>query len=413
MKSSRLDLPLPYRLLNSFGRFLMALGLPILRFDEQTVCDRARKLTGLNDFGDPYYRQGLLHLLNSFENDSNLHPIGRFMAKEMVVNYLVQRLRLIEARKKEPEKFQQPLIPPIIITGLARSGTTFLQRMLALAPTHRSLPEWLLMRPFPDDSKSNIDPDPRYVKMEQDLNLRRPFLPGIDAIHYTRADTPEECIMVLGLTFNSLVFSTLFPVAGYQDWYLGELDNFKKYQEYYWLLQFYQSLEPEQRLILKAPAHTGNINALKQKIPQAMIIQTHREPITCISSVCSLLYTFYRAASDEFDIEQQLTTPTLRTYESWFRRSIAYREAHPDVVFDVFFKDLVSDPIGIVREIYAHFDLPWTKSYEEDLEKFVHGNPKNKHGKHRYTAADYGLAESEIAERFQFYTDYFGPSNFL
>jgi hypothetical protein len=412
MKSSKLDLPLSYKLLNSLGRLLMNLRIPILRLDEQTVCDSARKRTGLKDFGDPYYRQGLLHLLESLENDSNLHPIGRFMAKDMVTNYLIQRLRLVEARKREPEIFKLPLIPPLIITGLARSGTTFLQRMLALDPAHRSLPLWLLMRPFPDNNKSKSDPDHRYAKMEQDLNLRKPLLPGLDAIHYMRADSPEECIVALGLTFNSIIFSTLLPVLGYQEWYLGELDNSQKYKEYYWLLQYYQSLEPERRLVLKAPAHTGNLNALKQEIPQAMIIQTHRDPVTCISSVCSLLYTYYRASSDEFDITKQLTSPTLRTYEIWFRRSIAYREAHPNVVFDVFYKSLVSDPIGTVHEIYTHFDLPWTKSYEADLEKFVHGNPKDKHGKHRYTASDFGLNESEIADRYQFYTDYFGQQNF-
>jgi len=78
----------------------------------------------------------------------------------------------------------------------------------------------------------------------------------------------------------------------------------------------------------------------------------------------------------------------------------------------VYFKPLVSDLIGTVREIYSHFDLPWTKSYETDLEKFIQMNPKNKHGKHQYTASDFGLTETEIAARFRFYTDHFGPSNF-
>ena len=129
MKSSRLDLPLPYKLLNSLGKLAIALGLPILRLDERSVCDSAQKQSGLTDFGDPYYLQGLLRLLGSFENDANLHPIGRFMANEMVVNYLVQRLRLVETRRKNPEIFEQPLIPPLIIAGLARSGTSFLSRM--------------------------------------------------------------------------------------------------------------------------------------------------------------------------------------------------------------------------------------------------------------------------------------------
>jgi hypothetical protein len=69
-------------------------------------------------------------------------------------------------------------------------------------------------------------------------------------------------------------------------------------------------------------------------------------------------------------------------------------------------------PIGVVRRVYSHFDLPWYKSNEAELQKFIQENPKNKHGKHQYTAADYGLVESEIADRFQFYTDYFGSSNF-
>jgi len=156
-----------------------------------------------------------------------------------------------------------------------------------------------------------LDPDPRIAKMERGLRFRQPLLPDLDAIHYTRADTPEECILVLGLTFNSLIFGTLFPVIGYMKWYLDEKDDFQKYQEYRWLLQVFQSHEPKQRLILKAPAHTGDMKPLKQAVPEAMIIQTHRDPVACVSSVCSLVYTFFRAVSDKIDF-QMLTNLTQR-----------------------------------------------------------------------------------------------------
>jgi len=127
MKASQLNLPFLYKAFNSLGKVLLTIGLPILSLDEQTVCESAKKQTGLTDFGNPHYRQGLMRLLDSLENDANLHPIGRLIAKDMVNTYLIQRLRLIEARKEEPEIFDQPLTPPLIITGLARSGTTFLQ----------------------------------------------------------------------------------------------------------------------------------------------------------------------------------------------------------------------------------------------------------------------------------------------
>jgi hypothetical protein len=411
MNTSKLDFPFLYAVFNSISNFFMTLGLPILRLDEQDLCAKAIKQTGLKDFGDSHYRQGLLHLLESLEGDANLHPLGRFMARDMITSYLVQRLRLVETRKSEPEIFNQPLIPPVIITGLARSGTTFLQRMLAMDPAHRALPQWLLMRPFPDKTDAGTEPDPRIARMERSLQFRKPLLPDIDSIHYTRADTPEECIMVLGLTFNSLIFGTLFPVAGYMQWYLDEKDDAQKYREYRWLLQVFQSQEPKQRLILKAPAHTGNLGALKHAVPKAMIIQMHRDPVVCVSSVSSLLYTFYRAVANEIDI-QMVTNLTLRLYEGWFKRSIAYRETNPNAVYDVFYNSLAADPLGTVRDIYAHFDFPWTKIHEADLNEFIHRNPKGKHGKHRYSASDYGLVESEIRDRFQFYIDHFGPENF-
>ncbi len=115
--------------------------------------------------------------------------------------------------------------------------------LLALDSSHRALPQWLLMRPFPEVSRDSDGPDPRFVKMERANRLRQPLLPGIDAIHYSRSDTPEECILALGLTFNSLIFGTLLPVYGYMDWYLLQEDNSQKYREYRWLLQVFQTLD--------------------------------------------------------------------------------------------------------------------------------------------------------------------------
>lgn len=407
MKDSRSNLPLRYKAVNTLGKLLVAARLPSLRLDEQAVTAAATKLTGLTDFGDPYYRQGLQCLLESAEKDANLHPIGRLMTNDMVINYLVQRLRLAETRKKEPEIFQKPLVPPLIIIGPARSGTTFLHHILSLDTSHRAIPQWLLMRPFPEMNGSEGSPDPRIVKMEQGIRFRQPLLPGLDSIHYTRADTPEECIVVLGLTFNSLIFPTLFPVYGYMEWYYQQKDLIQKYEEYRWLLQVFQSHEPQQRLTLKAPAHTGNLEALCQAVPNALVIQTHRDPVACISSACSLLYTYHLAVAYEIDL-RRMSSLILRGYDVWLRHNLTFRAEHPGMVYDVFYDSLVSDPIGTVRGIYSHYGLPWTDTYSSKLEEFIQSNPKDKHGKHRYAASDYGLTEAEIAERLRFYSEHFG-----
>jgi hypothetical protein len=407
MKDARSNLPLTYKMINALGKLAVAVRLPMIRLDEATLCTSATKETGLANFGDPHYRQGLVRLLASAEKDADLHPLGRFMTKDIVTNYLVQRLRLVETRNSEPEIFQQPLLPPLIIVGLARSGTTFLHKMLALDPAHRALPQWLLLRPFPETNGNGEGPDPRLVQTERALRFRQPLLPGMDAIHYTRADTAEECILALGLTFNSLIFPTLLPVYGYMDWYLQQENIDLKYREYRWLLQVYQSQEPEQRLTLKAPAHTGNLEALTQAVPEVKVVQTHRDPVACISSACSLIYTFHRAVANEIDL-RRMTDLILQMYELWFRRNLAFRASHPGVVYDVFFDALVSDPIGTVQGIYSHFGLPWTDAYASDLQSFIQKNPKDKHGKHRYAASDFGLTEAEIGERLGFYSEHFG-----
>ena len=378
------------------------LDMPPTRLDEHSVCTFAKKEAGLSDFGDPYYREGLQELLRSCNQDADLHPIGRMVARDMITNFLIQRLKLMEARKQEPGIFSQPLVPPLIVTGMARSGTTFLHNLLAINPLHRAIPQWKLMRPFPERDADPNEPDPRIAKMESALKFRQPMLPGLDSKHPLRSDAPEECIILLGLTFNSLLFPTLFPVSGYTEWYINNADSSPKYQEYRWVLQVFQAEQPEQRLTMKAPAHMGSLLSLVKHIPDALIVQLHRDPVTCVSSVCSLVYTYHQSVSNNIDIAL-MANLVLRLYETWLKRNLAFREVYPNVIYDVHYDSFVSDPIGTIREIYLHFNLPWTDSVLANLRDYIDKNPKNKHGKHQYSASDFGLTETAIGDRLKFF----------
>jgi hypothetical protein len=320
----------------------------------------------------------------------------------MVSNFLVQRLKLMDARVQKPEIFQQPLIPPLIVTGMARSGTTFLHNLLASDPANRAIPQWELMRPFPESDADPNEPDPRIEKMESALKFRQPMLPDLDSKHALRAEAPEECIIPLCITFNSLLFPTLFPVEGYMHWYLENADSPPKYQEYKWILQVFQAGKPGQCLAMKAPAHLGSLRSLLGQIPDAMIIQLHRDPATCVSSVCSLIVTYHQSVSNNVDISM-IADLVLQLYETWLKRNLAFREQYPDIIYDVYYSSFVADPLGTVRQIYSHFDLPWTEAVAAHLQATIDRNPKNKHGKHHYSAADFGLTEAAIADRLKFF----------
>ena len=163
--------------------------------------------------------------------------------------------------------------------------------------------------------------------------------------------------MNVGIQNNGLIFSLLLPTIDYMEWYLQYEDVDQKYREYRWLLQVFQSQEPAQRLTLKAPAHTGSLEVLTQAVSEVMLIQTHRDLAACVSSACSLVATYHRAVSNEVDLHA-MADMTLALYESWCRHSIAFHDAHPGLIYDVLYDDLVADPIGTVRGIYSHFGLP-------------------------------------------------------
>ena len=138
MLDGKPSLVFPFRFANNVAKYMHASRLPQARLDEEALCEAAIRSTSLTDFGDPYYREGLLTLLESAEKDANLHFVGRICLHGMIVTYLSNRLLLMEAQKRSPELFHHPLLPPIIILGLPRTGTTFLHRTLALDPAHRA-----------------------------------------------------------------------------------------------------------------------------------------------------------------------------------------------------------------------------------------------------------------------------------
>ena len=171
-----------------------------IRLDEASLSNAAIKQTGLTDFGDPHYREGLTRLIESSENDARLHLLGRKVMSALITMFLANRLLLVETRKRSPEIFRTPLLPPLVILGLPRSGTTFLHRMLALDPANRPLPAWQAMRPI-----ANGKPDRRRRTYHWENKSQSLLIPKLDSMHYSRTDTPEECILLFGTKLSQRV----------------------------------------------------------------------------------------------------------------------------------------------------------------------------------------------------------------
>lgn len=375
---------------------LHPVGARGVRFEPEAVKAAAVREVGLSDFGDPAFEEGLEVACRSLRQEADLSVVGRLALGAHVINALSTRLLRVELEKREPERFRGSLVTPIVILGLPRTGTTFLHRLLSLHERARPLKLYEVQRPV-----RGPGPDRRRLLSAAQVKIFKAVAPGLDAKHYLHPDQPEEDMFLLDSSLVSFTFWVLAPVHGYLEWYLRQ-DHREPYQVYRRHLQIFQHEAPRKRLTLKAPAHTGNLAALAEAVPEALIVQTHRDPVDVGSSVNSLFYTFFATTSDRFDLRRVAAT-NAQVLAGGLERAAAARPALGGRVLDVRYEDLAGDPVATVRRVHNHFGLAFEPSYERRLVDYVARRPKGHHGVHSYAAEEHGLTDELIAARFRDY----------
>jgi len=396
MLSNHHKLPLPYHLFDLAGRQVERLGLQVGDLRLQSLLKDAQKRTGFADFGLPYFMAGLEKLLESLRQDAHLRFYGRLVMRFMLTNYLSQRLMFVDAQKNKPELFSSLKQPPIIITGLHRSGTTFLHRLLALDPAIVGTPFWRLYRPFHPPGPLDF----RKIQAWTELSILKPIFPGIQNKHCIRPFATEESCWMLGLTFHSMVFWILSPVTSYQHW-LWQQDLHEAYEEYALLLQALQSAAPNQRLVVKAPDHMPHLGHLLDAVPNAIIIQLHRDPFTCALSLSSLFYSTHIALSERVD-PRRLVESNLKMTAGFIKANQNVRQdpAINGRVLDVDYEELVSDPKKTIQGIYQSFGLSFTEGYADRLAQYLKRFNQQRKTAHHYSPDQFGLSPDEVRAYF-------------
>lgn len=389
-------LPFSLKAINTIGVGLEKAHLSPIHLDPERLCEKAMQQTQLTDFGKNYFQEGLYQLIGSLKEDADLHYFGKIITHRVIMNYLTQRLLFAEYKKNNKQSHAK-LHPPIFITGIPRSGTTFLHRMINLDEQCQYVPFWRLYRPFAPLNGS----DNRQKLARQEINVRRPAYPEMDSKHFIREDRGEECIWMTGITLSSIVFWVLAPVASYAKWVFKQ-DRQDYYEEYRELLQAQQQYCPEQHLVLKAPDHTPNLAVLLKHIPDAKIIQMHRNPVTCLTSLNSLFYSTHKSVSYHLN-PQRIGEINQQMYFHYLKRNQEDREKKDlsASLFDVPYQQLVEHPLDTVRMIYQHFQFTFTKEFEQKLSVYITQNKKDKYGKHIYCPEQFGQDQDRLNQYFR------------
>jgi len=408
MHSLRPDHPLPIRAINAAGRLAARLGRRIPSLDEAALLAAARAQTRLDDFGPDGFRDGLRELLHSLETEAELTTLGRISARGQILGLLTNRLQLVDHRKRHPELAGEEIRRPLFVLGLPRTGTTILYGLIAQDPAHRSPLTWEVAFPCPPPEIASYDSDPRIARTDEQFEQLKRLAPGFDSIHPMAARLPQECVAIFAHDFKSVQFEAAFDVPSYQEW-LEAQDMAPTYRFHREFLQHLQSRCPGERWVLKTPGHLSSIDALLAEYPDAMIVQTHRDPLAVIGSVSSLECILRGAVSDAIDPHA-----IGRQQVALWSRQIAVamktrRETHcVDSFYDVHFHGLLADPIECVKKIYAHFALALSDEAEARMRAFLADNARDKHGVHRYALADFGIDPRRAARHFDAYYEEFG-----
>jgi hypothetical protein len=378
--------------------------------DPDALLSTARETTGLDDLGEPTWREGLERLAQALHEEARLNDIGVQIATSEILMYLTNRLRIVEWHRRHPDLQREDVTPPIVIVGQGRTGTTILHDVLAQDPAHRVPLTWEVDRPLPPPETATYATDPRIDEVQAQLDMTELIIPSFKSMHALGARHAQECVRITAGDYRSMIFPTQYRVPSYARWLIHEADMASAYRWHRRYLQVLQSRHRAQRWVLKSPGHVWCLPQLLAEYPNALLVQTHRDPLRIVASIASLLATLRRLASDETSIREgaeEFGEYLLLGLE----RSIDARESGSvpaGRVIDVHFRDFLADPIATVRGIYARLDLELTPDAEARMRQFLANNPQDKHGLHRYSFDDTGLDLATWrarAERYQRYFD--------
>lgn len=368
----------------------------------------ASKLAGADNFGPDEYRGGLRVLLQSLDYDPRFTERGRRIAWGEVVSMLAARAHAYQALKSTPGADAAPVRRPLVITGLPRSGTTALHKLLAVDPQFQGLEAWITSAPQPRPPRATWADHPRYRLAVERLAVRYAATPGAKAAHVMVADEVDECCLVLRQSFISYIWTYLWSAASYDAWHQCQ-DERPAYAYFRRVLQLIGSTAPDRRWLLKNPGHLITLNLVFETFPDAHVVQTHRDPAKAVPSLCSLLMNRHDLMEDRpwSDRARMLMARETAKWSAAVARSESIRHAHSRQILDVVHGDFHRDPMAVVRRIYAFAGATLSPDVEADMRTRIAARPELSHGEHRYDIADYGAMPDQIREAFGDYVERF------
>ena len=173
--------------------------------------------TGLDDFGDDSFREGLEILVTALRDEARLNDRGEGFVYARIGMHLRQRLQVEDWYRRHPEIDDVPIDAPLFGLGLPRTGSTALSFLLAQDPDVRYLRSWESAAAVPAavDGAGRRSADPAGAAR---------CVAG--SRHHVPADVhgPMECLDLMALDFKSQIFQAFAQIPSYSEWFVDKAD---------------------------------------------------------------------------------------------------------------------------------------------------------------------------------------------
>lgn len=393
--------PLPVSIANRLGRLAGSCGIGG-RLNVDRLLAAARRKTRLSDFGDEWFVEPLQVLVRAINEEARLTPVGYAFQKTRIISALSIRLRAERLLKKHPEILDIHLGGIVLIAGLQRTATTMLHRLIAAHPNMRAVRAWEALNPVPLPGETRAGPRRRlrFARLAQETIA---FLsPDFFAVHPIEHDAPEEDVLLLDLSFMSQTPEATMHVPSYADW-LERQDHTRSYEYLRIMLKLLHWQRAAGNWVLKTPVHMEHLDVLLEVFPNAVVVQTHRDPKKSTASFLSMVAHSRGILSDHVDVSE-IAGHWTRKIRRMMERSIRVRNAgHAGRFVDVSYCNLVAEPMRELRRIYRHAGIEFSGDAVKAAEAVSQRNTKNRYGRHVYSLGSFGLSAEEIDRRYDFY----------
>ena len=312
-----------------------------------------------------------------------------------------------------PAYQEQTIRQPVFIIGNPRSGTTYLQRLLARDENNfLSMRTWEIFTAPSILTRKIISLTARIaraigIQITHRIRRLERLWKESDRIHRLKLRAPEEDEYLFIHNFSTMKIWSFAAMEEEADPYIYFDDKIPASQKNR-MMDFYQACIKRhihyrkggsKHYLSKNPNFTPAIDTLLERFPDAKFIYLIRTPLKAIPSHVSLKEREWQMLGSPLE-KYACRDFILRSSDHWYAYPLQKLKGLPeDQAVIVPFDDLVSNTKNTVQVIYHRLGLELSPEFKDLLEVETQ-KAKNHRSQHRYSSEPMGIDPQRLQDRY-------------